>query len=475
MPEETRRVVDALYAAYLAGDGPGMLRLMHDDVDVRFLGQASLHGLEEFRDFVAFESGLLRDLDFRIGKIIIDGDVGCAIWEESATTADGQPWENHGVDIIRVRDGRIVMLHENNDVTLVHRHFPRYVPNRAASGAGRSGRRADTMTANRSPVGLVLGSHIPPEGIASTARLAEQLGFGELWFAEDYFFTGGISGAATALAATSEIPVGLGIVSALVRHPALLAMEIATLSRIYPGRLRPGIGLGVPDWLRQMGLHPASPLGAVRDCLGAVRRLLDGEELTTAEGLFRFDHVRLVHPPRERVPLSLGVIGPKMLQLSGAAADGTILSVGASPAYVRWAREQIAAGAAGAGRTEHHRVTCFADFSVDRDSRRAREAARPSVAFYLAAGGANALTDACGISAELTEMLARGGPELVEREMPERWIADLAIAGDPEECAAGIRAYLDAGADSVALFPMPVERATELVELAAREILPKLG
>jgi alkanesulfonate monooxygenase SsuD/methylene tetrahydromethanopterin reductase-like flavin-dependent oxidoreductase (luciferase family) len=120
-------------------------------------------------------------------------------------------------------------------------------------------------------------------------------------------------------------------------------------------------------------------------------------------------------------------------------------------------------------------VTCFADFSVDRDSRRAREAARPSVAFYLAAGGANALTDACGISAELTEMLARGGPELVEREMPERWIADLAIAGDPEECAAGIRAYLDAGADSVALFPMPVERATELVELAAREILPKLG
>lgn len=331
------------------------------------------------------------------------------------------------------------------------------------------------MTAKRSPVGLVLGSHVPPEQLQSTARLAERLDFGELWFAEDYFFTGGVSGAAAALAATNEIPVGLGIVSALVRHPALLAMEIATLSRIYPGRLRPGIGLGVPHWLRQMGLYPASPLGAVRDCVIAVRRLLDGEEVTVAEGAYLFDRVKLSHPAIDWVPLFLGVIGPKMLQLSGAVANGTVLSVGASPAYVRWARQQIGAGAASAGRTDHHQVTSFAIFSVDRNSRRAREAARAPVAFYLAAGGANALTDAYGISDELTEMLARGGSGLLEREMPDRWVEDLAIAGDPEECAAGVRAHLGAGADSVALFPMPVERATELVELAARDLLPRLG
>lgn len=133
MSEETRRVVEALYASFLAGDGAGMLRLMDDDVEVRFLGQATLRGVDEVRDFIAFESGLLKDLDFRIQKIIIDGEVGCAIWQELATTADGHPWENHGVDVIRVRNGRIVMLHENNDVTLVRRHFPRYVPTRAAS------------------------------------------------------------------------------------------------------------------------------------------------------------------------------------------------------------------------------------------------------------------------------------------------------------------------------------------------------
>ena len=41
------------------------------------------------------------------------------------------------------------------------------------------------MTAQRSPVGLVLGSHVPPEQIPSTSRLAEELGYGELWFAEN--------------------------------------------------------------------------------------------------------------------------------------------------------------------------------------------------------------------------------------------------------------------------------------------------
>jgi ketosteroid isomerase-like protein len=123
---ETRRVVEELYAAYLAGDAEGMLAQMAEDVEVRFLGQGTFHGLRAVRRFMEYSAGLLTDLDFRIQRVIIDGEVGAAIWEETARTADGQPWENHGVDVIRVRNGKIVSLHENNDVTLVYRHFSRY-------------------------------------------------------------------------------------------------------------------------------------------------------------------------------------------------------------------------------------------------------------------------------------------------------------------------------------------------------------
>ena len=124
--QETKRVVDALYAAYLAGDAEGMLAQMADDVEVRFLAQGTFYGLPDVRRFMEFSAGLLRDLDFRIQKLFVDGEVGVAIWEESAVTADGKPWENHGVDVIRVQRGKIVSLHENNDVNLVYEHFPRY-------------------------------------------------------------------------------------------------------------------------------------------------------------------------------------------------------------------------------------------------------------------------------------------------------------------------------------------------------------
>jgi ketosteroid isomerase-like protein len=123
---ETRQVVDALYKAFLSGDGEGMIALMSDDVEVTFLGQGTFHGIPAVRRFMEFSAGLLSDVEFRIKTIIIDGDVGSAVWEETATTRDGKPWENHGVDVIRVRDGKVVALHENNDVRLVHEHFPPY-------------------------------------------------------------------------------------------------------------------------------------------------------------------------------------------------------------------------------------------------------------------------------------------------------------------------------------------------------------
>ena len=137
------------------------------------------------------------------------------------------------------------------------------------------------MSSSVSPVGLVLSSQVPPEQIASIAQAAERSGFGELWIPEDYFFFGGISGALTALNATSDLQIGLGVVSAMARHPALLAMEIATIDRLHPGRLWPGIGLGVPHWVHQMKMMPKSSLAALRETVTSVGALLEGQEVTS--------------------------------------------------------------------------------------------------------------------------------------------------------------------------------------------------
>lgn len=329
-------------------------------------------------------------------------------------------------------------------------------------------------------VGLIIGSEIPPERLRSIAAAAEAYGYGELWLSEDCFLTGGIAGAGIALGATKALPVGIGVVSALTRHPAVLAMEIATLARAFPGRLRPAVGLGVPSWLEQMGLTPASAVQAVRGCVSTVRALLAGEAVTR-EAPFVLDRVRLSYPVTEPVPIQLGVAGPRMLRLSGSIADGTLLSVLAGADYVRWAREQIDRGRSAVDTAADatpgsgtHRVTCFALCCVDPDGTAARAAVRPAVAFYLAAGGPNALTDAYGISDRLREILASGGLAQLEQVMPDRWVDDLALAGTPEEVRARIRDLLAAGADYVGLLPVPAERSERTIQLVAEQVLPHL-
>jgi alkanesulfonate monooxygenase SsuD/methylene tetrahydromethanopterin reductase-like flavin-dependent oxidoreductase (luciferase family) len=316
---------------------------------------------------------------------------------------------------------------------------------------------------------------MPAEGIVRTARLAENLGYGELWFSEDCFFTGAMTGVTAALSVTERLPIGIGIVSAVTRHPALLAMELATMSRLYPGRVMPGVGVGVPAWLDQMGIRPRSPMSAMRECITQVRALLAGEEADFQGAVFDFHGVRLTHLPGERLPIYTGIVNENGLRLSGEIADGTVLSVLAGTHYVRWARERIREGAAAAGRDdEPHRVVTYTLFSVDHDSRKAKEAVRDSVAFYLEAMPDNALSRVLGITGEVGELLGRGGAATVAREMPRDWIEEMAVAGDPDECAEKLDRLLEAGSDCVGLWLFPTDHAEAVAELCAREVLPKL-
>jgi 5,10-methylenetetrahydromethanopterin reductase len=128
-------------------------------------------------------------------------------------------------------------------------------------------------------LGFVVRPERPPEQLAEVARKVEAAGFDELWLWEDCFLSGGIATCAVALASTSRVRVGLGILPTPVRNPAFAAMEIASLARMYPGRVLPGFGHGVTDWMRQIGAKPESQLALLEETVSAVRALLAGEEL----------------------------------------------------------------------------------------------------------------------------------------------------------------------------------------------------
>ncbi len=173
------------------------------------------------------------------------------------------------------------------------------------------------------------------------------------------------------------------------------------------------------------------------------------------------------------MPIYVGVIGPKLLRLAGRIADGIIASIFASTAYLRWMRAQVAGGA-DPRRDERHRLACFAMFSVDHNADRALAALRPTMAFYLSVLAESKLIEVYGIREELAA-LNEGGPERIAAEMPDEWLRDLAVVGTPTDCVAQIRRLRDAGADSVALFPMPADQSADLIRLAGTDVLPRLG
>jgi alkanesulfonate monooxygenase SsuD/methylene tetrahydromethanopterin reductase-like flavin-dependent oxidoreductase (luciferase family) len=174
-------------------------------------------------------------------------------------------------------------------------------------------------------VGAIHRPQLPPEHLVSSARAAEALGVAEVWVWEDCFLTAGVSAATAALASTDELTVGLGLMPAPLRNVAIAAMEIATVSRLFPGRFRVAVGHGVQDWMGQVGARAASPVTLLREYVVALRALLRGETVTTDGDYVRLDAVRLDWPPTMTPPVLIGAVGPRSLALAGEVADGVLL------------------------------------------------------------------------------------------------------------------------------------------------------
>lgn len=321
-------------------------------------------------------------------------------------------------------------------------------------------------------LGISFGSGIPPANLIEAAQRIEQHGFQEIWVHEDYFFHGGFAAAAMVLQATRRIAVGIGVVSAMVRHPAVTAMEIATIAGAHPERLRVGIGIGAPPWMKQLGLYPKSQLQALREVMTTVRRLLAGEALTQT-GLFTLDNVQLTHPVGA-VPLYAGVIGPKSLALAGEIADGTVISMMAGPKYVARARAITSDAAAQAGHGRGHELPTLAFCFIDRDGKAARRVARNAMAQMFAMTGPDILTNSYGIDDQLRDMLERGGVETLEAEIPESWIDWFTVAGEPDQCLERIRDLARAGSTSVVLSLSDPDTVGSSIELLAEQVLPRL-
>jgi alkanesulfonate monooxygenase SsuD/methylene tetrahydromethanopterin reductase-like flavin-dependent oxidoreductase (luciferase family) len=283
-------------------------------------------------------------------------------------------------------------------------------------------------------LGTVFLPQLPPERLRSVVRAADEAGLEELWLWEDCFLESGIATAAAALAWTERLRVGVGLLPVPLRNVAVAAMEIATLHRLFPGRVRIGVGHGVQDWMEQVGARVDSPVRLLREYLDALHALLRGENVSTEGRYVRLRDVKLGWPPASEPEILAGGVGPRTLRLAGEAADGAIVVAGTSPSAVREVRALVDAGSGATGR--------------DRV---------PVVLYAHAATGPTA-----------TERIAAEH---------ERWryesTVDRSVTGDAAAVAQAVQKWADAGADAVILQPTADDPDPEgFVRFVAREVRP---
>jgi 5,10-methylenetetrahydromethanopterin reductase len=326
-------------------------------------------------------------------------------------------------------------------------------------------------------IAVMLPRDLPAAQFVRYARRAEELGFDEIWVVEDCFFRGGIAQAAVVLAVTTRIRVGIGILPAAARNAAFSTLEVATLAELFPGRLHVGIGHGMPVWMRQAGIWPASPLAMLAENLDLIRALLRGGTVTVDGRYTSADAITLASPPDTVPPVLAGVRGPRSLALAGAAADGVVLAEPVTPEYLAAAIQAVESGVGTAGQ-EHgypdlrpapagRHVVAYNVAAVHEDPATARATVRPALEWIGEPDWAPHIR-VLPFAEDFARLRADSASRAdFARDLPDEWVDQLAVVGTAVAARRRIDELHNAGATSVVLIPAGDDPENALESLAA--------
>jgi alkanesulfonate monooxygenase SsuD/methylene tetrahydromethanopterin reductase-like flavin-dependent oxidoreductase (luciferase family) len=157
---------------------------------------------------------------------------------------------------------------------------------------------------------------------------------------------------ATALAMLHPaLPVHIGVYLLPLRHPVLVARQLADIARLAPGRLVLGVGVGGEDRheVSVCGVDPATRGRRMDECLTIVRQLLDGNAVSFHGEFFDLDEAVIAPAPADPIPIVVGGRSDAAIRRSGRLGDGW-LGVWNSPARFAAAARLAAAEAERSGR-----------------------------------------------------------------------------------------------------------------------------
>lgn len=289
------------------------------------------------------------------------------------------------------------------------------------------------------PTGVVLALNPSAPNVVdaaiSQARAAYAAGVRQVWVAQQ-FDVDAITLSALVGSAVPGLGVGTSVVPLNPRHPLVVASAAQTAQAGTHGNFTLGIGLGshAPEH-RAFGTVWPNPVGRLREHLQVLRAILDDGAVDFHGSEFTASPEWPVHVPGGApVPVYVGAMGPKALQVTGELADGTLPYLAGLRTVGEFIVPTITAAAAAVGRPQP-KVVAMVPTLVDTDADAARAAAAQRLEFYATIPSYQ---------------------KVIAREQVSS-VADLAAVGTAEQVRAQLQRYLDSGATDVALSPIRTE------------------
>jgi probable F420-dependent oxidoreductase len=277
--------------------------------------------------------------------------------------------------------------------------------------------------------GQQVGGTVPDLGrLRELAQAAEELGYDSIWAGDHISYRNPILDIVVALAtfaaATERIKIGTAILLLPLRHPSVVAKEFASLDHVSGGRVILGVGVGGESTkdFEAVGVDPRERGARTDEAMRALRGLFRGRASFSGR-FFSFEDVEIEPGPAQPggPPLWVGGRSPAAIRRAASLGDGWI------PLWVSVERFKE-----GIAQLPEHIV--------------------PAVT----------LPAHVGDKRHLYEHLR----ERYSGDFTEHVVDRYCVAGTPEECAARVREYVDAGAQHIVFNTLEPEDAERLAEVA---------
>lgn len=320
-------------------------------------------------------------------------------------------------------------------------------------------------------LGLLMAGHSNASVHADLAAFVEELGFTDVWIADERFYREAYSLLTMIALRTKRINVGPCVTDPFSRHAALTAMAIYTLDEISNGRAILGLGAGVSGFA-EMGTQRPKPVRALRESIELIRALATGEEVTYAGEVVKFDAGKLgFKPGRADLPVWIAGNGPQVQQMAAKIADAVIMEACGNALEARSFAARIYESAVAVGRKPQDvHLVARLNVSLSDDAADAYDALRLRSARTLASGRTHFDTlDAQGLSvpASVREKVAHvaykeGAPpyEAIRAEISDEMIRAISLVGTPADIKTQLVHLFRAGIGGVILSALPAKGLT---------------